>query len=128
MGKRRGNQISLTRPTTQPSPQLPQNEAAPAPKPEQSAVPQPAVSQPAISQPAVHLPEGTELLRTTMFFTAEMLDRMDAAKRTLTKLTGIRGRAVSRTKIVEMAMEIMLADLENRQEASALVSQLRRRQ
>ena len=127
MGNRRGNQISLTRPTTKPPQPAPQ-ETTPDPQSPETAVPQTAVPQPAVSQPAPVHSEEPEVLRTTMFFTAEMLDRMDAAKRTLTKLTGIRGRAVSRTKIVEMAMEVMLADLENRQEASSLVAQLRARQ
>lgn len=119
MGKRRGNQISLTRATTTPE-ESETNQDGPI----ELEAKETAVSQPTSTPATIDKVPEPELLRTTMFFTPDMLDRIDAAKRRLTKLTGIRGRAVSRTKIVEMALEITLAELENEQEASRLVSTL----
>ena len=122
MGNRRGNQISLTRSTTRPNQAQTPKPAEISDETTQSTVAPPeetAVSKPVQAKSRVVEPD---MIRTTMFFTPEMLDRVDAAKSTLTKLTGIRGRAVSRTKIVEMALEIVLADLDNRQEDSGLVN------
>lgn len=128
MGKRRGNQISLTRATTRPV-EL-EDETPDVDLPEQedeqaevkSAAPQQTAALP--QNPAPQESAQPEMLRTTMFFTVEMIDRLDAAKTSLSQLTGIRGRAVSRTRIVEMALEVMLTDLEKRQADSALVSVL----
>lgn len=131
MGKRRGNQISLTRATT--PPREPESEVPAVDLPAEElkqpeareAEPQTAAAPP---PPTPQSSEEPEMLRTTMFFAAEMLDRLDAAKTNLSQLTGIRGRAVSRTRIVEMALEVMLADLEKRQANSALVSILTSKQ
>lgn len=137
MGKRRGNQISLTRATTPRKIETePEQEEQPSSvdevveQPKESSGANPTViAEPAVTplQTAVSPPVSKaepEMIRTTMFFSAEMLDRLDTAKMNLSKLTGIRGRAVSRTRIVEMALELMLADLEARQVDSALVATL----
>lgn len=97
MGKRRGNQVSLTRSTTK------------------------SKSTAAEQRQAVK-PSSRQNIKTTTYLSQEIADRLDLAQIKLRKLTGKRGHDVSRSAIIEAALTVALDDLDTYEDGSRLVN------
>ncbi len=103
MGKRRGNQVSLTRSTTKTK----------------------AADQHQAVESSNHQTVKTvkpQNVKTTTYLSQEIADRLDMAQIKLRRLTGKRGHDLSRSAIIEAALRIALDELDAQSDNSTIVA------
>ena len=106
MGKRRGNQISLTRSTT---------------KTPNNPIEKPLKQQTVVPSKRQNAKESSrQNVKATIYFSQDLTERLDIAQVKLRKFTGKRGHDLSRSAIIEAALTLALNELDAQKEASSL--------